>query len=164
MKNITFFLCISVIVLFISGCNSSTIDEELDIFQYKNSYVGDNGAVGKITRQLPNPNGEQLNGLELKTTEELYGIILNYSQVETNDSIEIDYNELALTNATLILALVTNADWVQFNFVEKELIVTREELQNLYGKDIRQFNDEEKLRNFIQEQLENEHKVNEFFY
>jgi predicted P-loop ATPase/GTPase len=100
-------------------------------------------------------NGEQLSGLELKTTEEPYGIILNYTNVEKSEYIESDYRELALYNATYILALVKNADWVKFNFIQQEYKVTREELQSLYGKDIRQFNNEEELSNFLQKNLEN---------
>ncbi|WP_428912546.1 DUF4825 domain-containing protein [Niallia sp. Krafla_26] len=152
-----------IILILLNGCIPSEVNEDEDIFKFKDSYVGDSGAVGNITRRLPNPNGEHISGLELKTTEEPYGIILNYTNVEKSEDIETNYRENALYNATFILALVKNADWVKFNFVEQELIVSREELQNLYGKDLRQFNYEEELSNFIQEKLKDENKVNEFF-
>ncbi|MBW9235660.1 DUF4825 domain-containing protein, partial [Leptospira santarosai] len=76
---------------------------------------------------------------------------------------ETDYKELALYNATLILALVKNADWVKFNFVEQELKVNRQELQNWYGKDVRDFNNEEELNKFTHQYLEDKNKVNHFF-
>ena len=151
------------VLLVLNGCNPTKVNEDKDIFQFKDSYVGDAGAVGNITRRLPNPNGEQFNGLELKTIEEPYGIIMNYINVEKSKDIETNYRELALYNATFILALVKNADWVKFNFIKQEFKVSREELQILYGKDIRQFNNEEELSIFIQENLEDENKVIQFF-
>jgi hypothetical protein len=163
VKKMPMVLPLLMFALFIlNGCNSTEVNKE-DLFQFKDSYVGDAGAVGNITRQLPNPNGEQLNGLELKTTKEPYGIILNYIKAETSEEIETNYRELALYNATFILALVKNADWVQYNFDKQELKVTREELQKFYGKDIRQFNNEEELNMFIQKNLENKNKVSQFF-
>lgn len=155
------FLILATLLL--NGCNQTKVNDDEDIFTFKESYVGDAGAVGNITRRLPNPNGEQLSGLELKTTEEPYGIILNYTDVEKSEDIETNYRELVLYNATFILALVKNADWVTFNFVEQEFKVTREALQSFYGRDIKQFNNEEELSNFIQENLEDENKVIHFF-
>lgn len=160
INRLFFFSCL--ILLFLNGCNSNEVIEN-DMFKFKNSYVGDSGAVGNITRELPNPTGEQLTGLELKTTEEPYGIILNYNAVENNEEIETNYKELVLYNATFILSLVQNADWVKFNFVEQKYIVNREELQSFYGKDIREFNNEDELRMFIQENLEDETRVNQFY-
>ena len=160
-KMVMLFLMLVLLVL--NGCTSTNVNEDEDIFQFKDSYVGDAGAVGNITRQLPNPNGEQLDGLELKTTEEPYGIIMNYIDVEKNEDAETNYRELALYNATFILALVKNADWIKFNFIKQEFKVSREELQIFYGKDIRQFKNEEELSIFIQENLEDENKVIQFF-
>ncbi|MDT8862363.1 DUF4825 domain-containing protein [Alkalihalobacillus sp. MEB130] len=162
-KNSRLFFYLLVILLFLNGCNSHEATQNEDLFQYKNTYVGDNGAVGNITRELPSPDGEQLNSLELKTTEQPYGIILNYIPAEKREGIERNYKELALFNATLILSLVHNADWVAFHFVEQEFVVKREELQNFYGIDINQFTNEEELTMFIQEFLEDDHKVNEFY-
>lgn len=162
-KIIRLFFFSFLILLFLNGCNSNEVIENEDIFKFKNSYVGDNSAVGNITRELPIPNGEQLNGLELKTSEEPYGIILNYITEENSPEIETNYNELVLYNATFILALVHNADWVKFNFVGGEFIVNREELESFYGKDIRDFNNEDELIMFIQEYLEDDNRVNQFY-
>ncbi|TYS79724.1 DUF4825 domain-containing protein [Rossellomorea aquimaris] len=144
------------------GCTSTPQKEET-IFQYKDSYVGDSGAVGNITRPLAEPEGENMGGLELKTTEEPYGIILNYSPDDSIENSELDYRELALYNASIILALVKNAEWVQFNFVEEEVKVSRDDLQDWFVKDLRDFSEEEELRSFIQEHLEDEEKVEQFF-
>ena len=156
-------LVVLMAFLFLNGCDSGTMTEKEDLFQYKDSYVGDNGAVGNITRELPMPNGEQMNGLELKTTDEPYGIIINYEEADISEYEVTNYNELALYNASIILSLVKNADWVQFNFLEKEMTVTREELENWYGKDLRDFASEDELSAFIQEYLQDEEQVNAFF-
>ena len=163
MKMIKILFYSLLILLILNGCSSNEVKETEDLFQFKNSYVGDAGAVGNITMKLPKPNGEKISGLELETTEEPYGIIVNYSSTEENEPIEVNYNELALFNATFILSLVQNADWVKFNFVEQELKISREELQNYYGKDIREFNNEEELSKFIQENLADETRVTQFY-
>lgn len=165
MRKITTGFFISLLVfLFLSGCNSNSngvVNE--DLFQYKDSYVGDNSAVGNIAKQLPSPTGEQISELELKTTEPPYGIVLNYVPAETTDQIAADYKELALYNATFIFALVKNADWVDFKFVEKEYRVTRESLESWYGKDLSEFKSEDELSKFTQKYFEDENKVNDFF-
>lgn len=165
MKNCRrMFFLFSLVLLFLGGCNSQPSPTMDDLFQFKDSYVGDNGAVGNITNGLPSPKGERTNGLELKTTSEPYGIIINYITAETTGTGEKNYKETALYNATFIFALVKNADWVHFNFVEEEVIVTREDLENWYGgKDLREFQTEEELIGFSQEFLEDEDRVNQFF-
>lgn len=158
------YLLFSLLILFLlNGCSSNEFNENEDIFQFKNSYVGDAGAVGNITRRLPKPNGEQLSGLELETKKEPYGIILNYNTTEKSEDVETNYKELALYNATFILSLVKNADWVTFNFIKQEFKVSREELQKFYEKDVREFNNEEELSMFIQKNLEQENRVIQFF-
>ncbi|SES35704.1 protein of unknown function [Psychrobacillus sp. OK032] len=164
MKKMTMiFSFLIIVLLLLNGCNPAKVDEDENIFKFKDSYVGDAGAVGNITGRLPNPNGEQLNGLELKTTDKPYGIILNYIDVEKSKDKETNYRELVLYNATFILALVQNADWVTFNFVEQEFKVTRDALQSLYGRDIKEFNNEIELSKFIQENSEDENKLIQFF-
>lgn len=161
IKIIKCFFFLLLVLLFLNGCNPSNVNE--DIFQFKDSYVGDNGAVGNITMRLPSPNGEHLNGLELKTTKEPYGIILNYKKADTPEEIEKNYKETAIYNATFIFALVKNADWVTFNFVDQEYRITREKLQKWYGKNLREFTNEEDLAKLTQEFLADEGKVSQFF-
>ncbi|RIW34620.1 DUF4825 domain-containing protein [Bacillus salacetis] len=148
---------------FLSGCASTPPNLTEDLFQYKDSYVGDSGAVGNITRTLTKPDAEQLDGLELKTTEEPYGIQLNYAPLEINEGSVTDYEELSLYNAGIILALIDNADWVQFKYVEEDIKITRDELEKWYGKELRKFENEEELRTFLQEHLADEEKVSKFF-
>src|SRR5690606_11490917 len=97
------------------------------------------------------------------TTEEPYGIIVNYTRDESTSGYVMNYEETALFNATYVFALVKNVDWVTFRFVEKEYTVTRAQLETWYGKDLREFNNEDDLTEFAQEFLKNENEVNQFF-
>lgn len=162
-KKFRFFFFLLLISLILNGCKSNKDIDNKDIFQFKSSYVGDNNAVGNIIRGLPSPNGEQLNGFELKTTKQPYGITINYIAAENTEEIKTNYKELALYNASFIFTLIQNADWVKFNFVEREIVVNREDLQNFYAKDVREFNKQEELILFIQEHLEDVNKVNQFY-
>lgn len=163
-KTTRLFFFSVLILLLLGGCNSKPAPEKDDLFRFKDSYVGDNGAVGNIINGLRSPDGEKSNGLELKTTEEPYGIIVNYKTDETVASAEKNYKEIVLYNATFIFALIKNSDWIQFNFVEDEVTVTREDLESWYGgKDLRTFQNQEELTSFSQEYLEDDDKVNQFF-
>lgn len=159
MKNITIFFFFSLLILlFLNGCNSSNGNE--DIFQFKDSYVGDNNAVGSIVRQLP--SGEYLNGFELKTKEEPYGIILNYTDIDVEE-IEKSDKETAIYNATFIFTLVKNAKWVTFHFDDQEYKITKEDLESWYGKKLGEYTSEEDLTKLTQNYLEDESKMNQFF-
>ena len=58
-------------ILIVSGCNTKNGEE--DIFKFKDSYVGDNSAIGNIVNQLQ--GAEHFKALNLKQTRsrmELY--------------------------------------------------------------------------------------------
>lgn len=136
-------------MLFLSGCNSSdtNVDND-DIFQFKDSFVGDNSAVGNIANQLP--GAEHLNGFELKTNEEPYGINLYYDWIESLQ----EYKETVIYNATFLFALVQNVDWITFYFENHEYTITKEKLQAWYGKELSEVQNEDELRSLIQEHIE----------
>jgi hypothetical protein len=150
----TIFLSM-LIVLFLNGCNSG--NEEKDIFQYKESYIGDNAAIGNIVEQLQ--SSEHLEGFELKTNEEPYGVTLNYDWLDSEQA----YQETVVHNATFIFALVKNADWVTFHFEDKEYQITKANLQDWYGKDLSEFTSEDELVKLIEDTLKNEEKVQQLF-
>lgn len=155
-KTIRFFSTSIVILLFLNGCNSTNTN--VDIFELKGSYVGDNSAVGTIISQLP--NGENLKDFELKTKEEPYGIILNYEEIEAEE-IEKKYKETAIYNATFLFALVQNAEWIRFNFEHQDYQLTRENIQSWYGEELSAYSSEDKLRKLSGEYLADEDKVND---
>jgi hypothetical protein len=153
------WLLFSVLVLIVlNGCNiSNTKQNDQDLFQWKDSYVGDNNAVGSIARQLP--GSEYLNGFELKTVEEPYGIILNYDGIDT----ELNYEETAIFNASYLFALVQNADWITFKFEGQEFNVTKEKLENWYDVELKDYTNEEDLTELTQKNLEDEIRLKQFF-
>ncbi|MFF3102510.1 DUF4825 domain-containing protein [Viridibacillus arvi] len=153
-----FFLFSLLILLSLNGCNSREVNE--DIFQYKASYVGDNSTVGNIVKLLL--NSEYLDGFELKTIEEPYGILINYKGISAED-IEKNYKETAIYNATFIFTLVKNAKWITFNFDDQEYKITKQELESWYGKELSEYMSEEDLTKLTQKYLKDENKVNQFF-
>lgn len=163
LKLSSFLLLVALIV---SGCDSKSRDGEPldikfgyvgDLFKYKDAYVGDNSAVGNIVSRLK--NAEQFKRFELKTDEEPYGIILNYSLEES----EQDYKEIIIYNSTFLFTLIQNADWIMFNFENEEYTITKEKLKNWYGEEFTGMQSEDEVKTFIQKHSDDENKVDELF-
>lgn len=156
MKKMLKLLSCSLLVISVaSGCNTKTTEE--DVFQYKNAYVGDNSAVINIVNN--SMQSDNFRGLELKTKETPYGIILNYdgSESEKNDKRTVIYN------ATYLFALIQNAEWITFNFDHQEYKITREALIKWYGEDFSTLQSEKELKTLIQKRWDDEYKVNQLF-
>lgn len=159
-------LFLLLVALIASGCDSKSKGEEPldikfgyvgDLFKFKDAYVGDSSAVGNIVSRLK--NAKQFKGFELKTDEEPYGIILNYSIEES----EQDYKEIVIYNATFLFVLIQNADWIMFNFANEEYTITKEKLRNWYGEDFSGMQSEDKVKTFIQKHSDDENKVDQLF-
>ena len=156
MKKMLKLLSCSLLVISVaSGCNTKTIEE--DVFQYKNAYVGDNSAVINIVNH--SMQSDKFRGLELKTKEAPYGIILNYdgSESEKNDKKTVIYN------ATYLFALIQNAEWITFNFDHQEYKITRKALIEWYGEDFSKLQSEKELKTLIQNNWDDEYRVNQLF-
>jgi len=147
------------LIILLSGCSQS-VESKTDLFQYKNSYVGDNSAVGNIVNELTYNN--ELNQISLETKKEPYGIILEYKDIDTN-SIDKEMKETVITNSTFLFALIKNVDWITFKFPDKEFSVTREKIQEWYNNKLDGFENEQDLKKLIQEHLKSEETVSEFF-
>ena len=147
--------CSLLVISVASGCNTKTTEE--DVFQYKNAYVGDNTAVINIVNR--SMQSDNFRGLELKTKETPYGIILNYdgSESEKNDKRTVIYN------ATYLFALIQNAEWITFNFDHQEYKITKDALIEWYEEDFSTFQSEEELKTLIQKRWDDEYKVNQLF-
>lgn len=152
---VNFSLSALLVMLIVSGCNTKSGEES--IFTYKDSYVGDASAVGNSASQLR--GADHYKGFELKTTEEPYGIILNYDWSDT----ELNYKKTAIYNATFLFALIKNADWITFNFTNQEYKITRENLQDWYGENLSDLENENETEKIAQKYLEDESKINQLF-
>lgn len=103
MKRMLKLLSYSLLLISVaSGCNTKTSEEGL--LQYKNTYIGDNSAVINIVNQ--SLESERFRGLELKTKEMPYGIILNYDWLDS----EQNYKKTVIYNATYLFALIQNTE------------------------------------------------------
>jgi hypothetical protein len=140
--------------LFITGCNTES--ESVDLFQYKDSFIGDASAVSAIIRHLP--NSESFKDMELKTKAEPYGMIVNYKSMMNHKKMQ----ETIIHNATFLFALVKNADWIQFQFGDQTEEVSRKQLLDWYGQDVISFTNQEDLNEFIQNYVTDE-RLGEFF-
>ena len=160
MKRIPIFYTSMLIVLIVlSGC-SQNADSKADIFQYKNSYVGDNSAVGNIVSQLAYSN--ELKQISLHTKEQPYGITLEYNDITAKNA-DKEIKETVIANATYLFALIQNVDWVTFKFPANEFTVTKTEIQHWYNNKLDGFENEEDLKKLIKEHLNSEVSVNQFF-
>ncbi|WP_339214856.1 DUF4825 domain-containing protein [Solibacillus sp. FSL W8-0372] len=144
------------VLIVLSGC-SQNADSKADIFQYKDSYVGDNSAVGNIVNQLNYSN--ELKQISLHTKEQPYGITLEYNDITADKEIK----ETVIANATYLFALIQNVDWIAFKFPANEFTVTKTEIQHWYNNKLDGFENEEDLKNLIKEHLNSEDSVNQFF-
>ena len=154
-KRLKLLSCSLLVISVASGCNTKTNEE--DVFQYKNAYVGDNSAVINIVNH--SMQSDNFKGLELKTKETPYGIILNYdgSESEKNDKRTVIYN------ATYLFALIQNVEWITFNFNNQEYKITKDALIEWYGEDFSTLQSEKELKTLIQNNWDDEQRVNQLF-
>ena len=134
----------------LTGCSASST-EEFDVFQYRGSYAGDNSAVVNTVLHLQ--GADQFRGMELKTKEEPYGIIVNYDWSDST----LDAKETTIHNASYLFALIQNVDWVTFRFEgvidTDQYTVTREQLQALYGIEWNEIKNANELKDLIESAL-----------
>lgn len=115
------------------------------LLQYKTGYVGDNSRVGGILSLLPYPDGIQQDHFALETGGEPYGISV-YLKAEPGAFEQYNSKESQAPfakNAYLLLALVGNADHINFVLTdgsrEMELRYTRAQADADAGRDVREF-------------------------
>ncbi|MFJ8456979.1 DUF4825 domain-containing protein [Bacillus paramycoides] len=86
MKRITIsFISLLSLMILLSGC-SLNADSKTELFQYKNSYVGDNSAVGNIVKQLA--HNKELNQISLETeiTKANHELLI----LQNSDAVQMD--------------------------------------------------------------------------
>lgn len=158
--------------LIIAGCDGNSIkisdkniknDSQVkvsDLLKYKNSYIGDNSAVGSIISKLP--GNAYSAGFSLETKNAPYEVIINYKPNNSSKAGEYDSfwsskkpSEFLEKNAVVFFALIKNADVVQFNVEDvgdKNYKYNRKDLEKKYGTDLKKiFKDEDSSLNFLNE-------------
>ncbi|WCF08619.1 DUF4825 domain-containing protein [Paenibacillus thiaminolyticus] len=163
MKVSRLFIFLFVLLLTLAGCDSNSRSAgagDKDIFQYKNSYVGDNTAIGSILGMLP--QSDRLKQFSLSTTEKPYRITVQYNEAASPMS-ESEIRETVIFNATFLFALVQNVDQVHLELEGQSYLLTREQLQSWYGKELDQFENEQDLRKLTQEFIPDKDKVDQLF-
>lgn len=131
------FIILLLSVLVFGGCSSKEVTDS--VFGYKDSSIEDDNDVSNIIQQLK--NDEQIDSFELKTSENPYGIVVNYDGMEDE--------EAAVYYATYLFTLVTNVEWVSVHFNDAEITLTKNDLQSLYGKEFNTIKNEEDLEKLI---------------
>jgi hypothetical protein len=124
-----------------------------DIFRYKGSYIGNNSAVGNIAYHLP--QSKVFKQFTLETQKKPYGMTLEYG-----DATGVIKNNV-ITTATYMFTLIKNAEWVTIVYPYGKYTLTREQLQQWYGKDLSEIINEKDLINLIQTNLKDKNKVNQ---
>lgn len=165
LKGCSFIFCLTILLVSCStnlNIGNKPSYDLSKVLMYKNSYVGDNSAVSNILNNLP--ANEYLNGIELKTQSEPYGIIANYKisnkkiDLIFEDKItkKLSQEDVLLYNAVIILALVQNANYIEYKFDNGEGIkYERSDLkqyQEKYGKNLESLvKDKNSLEKFLKQ-------------
>ncbi|CAH2214208.1 DUF4825 domain-containing protein [Tepidibacter aestuarii] len=155
---------IGIILMFsfsvLIGCESSE-DKSVNstkkiniekLIEYRDSYVGDNSAVGGILYNLP--GNMYVKQFSLQTNNTPYSIKVDYGLDKNSNLKKEDFNKfwdsesvknIFLNNATTLFILVKNVDEVEFNLDtpnKQSFSITRKELETFYGKDLREYSND----------------------
>lgn len=156
MKNVLIAVVALLVVLIgIKVIGASPSHASTKIFQYKGSYIGDNSADMNVVMQLP--QGKLFKSFSLETKKKPYGMTLNYSDVQS------PIKPLVVHNATYMFTLIKNASWVKFVFPNEKYTLTRKQMQQWYGKDLRSITNQKALDKLIKANVKNKSKVDQLF-
>ncbi|MGM9923713.1 MAG: DUF4825 domain-containing protein [Bacillus sp. (in: firmicutes)] len=174
-------LVISTIICFgmtLVACQSkeeakeNTVEE---LLAFKDSSIGDASAVVNMSYLLP--GGEYVKQVSLQTEKQPYEIKLDYGIKEgTNIKEEVfekywkeEVTKRAfLNNATTLFILVKNVDVVEFKLhtaSPKTFKVTRKDIEDFYGKDVRQYSENAEAweEEILQSTIGENEEVEKFF-
>lgn len=122
------------------GEGTALLTRANELLEAKNPYIGDPSANGKIISLLTWPEAAKLNGTELQTTTEPYGITIDILSDSDVQSFTEDFigSSMYYQNAMVMLALIDNCGSVSFRFNNASTITfTREQIEKNIGYDVR---------------------------
>ncbi len=154
MKKILGYFILLILLISLTSCSFNK-NTNKDIFHYKNSYVGNNSAVGSIIKQLPNHN--EFTKMSLQTKKKTYGMTIVYKNLPANTK------NIVINNGTYLYALIKNVEWIVFDFADQKYTVTRQQFNEWYGKDLSSYTNEKDLEELIHTNLKDKNKVNQLF-
>ena len=114
--------------------------EQQGVFAYKNTYIGDASAVRAVVEQVD--GAAHFIQMELYTDLEPYGLQLYYEELTEAQM---------LANGTYLFSLIQNVDWVHYTVGEQAYELSREQINDTYGIDVRNIHDEAALRKLIEQ-------------
>lgn len=140
MKRILIILCAFLLIWFgVSQFNKSEAppvaesDAEIsDLYDARTSHIGDNSAVGQVLLKT-NVGAYGDYTYELKTDERPYVITVHFKQL-SRPFAKIDFDRTAV----LILALVENADEVEFHYGEERYALTVKGASSIAGRNVKE--------------------------
>ena len=137
--------------------NTVVSSEAIELFEQKNPYIGDASANGRLLEVLDIAKELGTYTIELRTNEEPYWIKL---QFEICDMEPDKFKAIVNEKAYFLLALIENADVVQYSYPEvengKKILaegyMTKEQATENLGKNIKSFGESaEKVQELINE-------------
>lgn len=142
-----------------------------DLLPYRDSYIGDNGAVIGILNKLPVPNGQNQQQISLQTKKSPYGLTVNYNLQENSpkDLASPANKGIFLYNSTCLFILIQNVEQVTFHFATEEgpysFTISRNELEDFYKMDLHELSTDVPAwtQTVIEETLADKTKVEDFY-
>ncbi|WKY48700.1 DUF4825 domain-containing protein [Eubacteriaceae bacterium ES3] len=133
-RKIALILCIACILMVGSGCSQLTDEAKSkisELYSAKVESIGDNSAVKQLVDEIGLGNIKNYT-LELQTSQEPYGLIINVAQKD--DSLtEEDFSITAIQ----LLGLIKNLDYVQVNNGDQQFEMTTEEATSLINENVK---------------------------
>jgi len=127
------------------------------VMKYENSYMGNAGNNINLINDLPMSEIPRL--FEQDPNE--FRLMVNYEK--SVDEIGKERVEKALLyNATAVFALIKNMEVIDFNFVDKNYTITREQVNDWFGEDISSFNDEKMFEEKVQQPIKEQERLGEW--
>lgn len=174
-KIMMFIAFLSIFLLI--GCQQKAEENQIEqLIKYKDSYIGDNSAVGNIAARMA--GSKYGNEITLQTKSKPYSITIQYklpknaSKEEKKEFerywTEENMEKAFLFNATTLFMLVKNVDEVILNLDAKKprsLTITRQDIEAFYGTDVKKFAASQKKyhEKVFDETINSEEKVESFY-
>ncbi len=179
-KGFVLFCTSLIILLFLTSCQSNSVTSTNNVQQinlahltkYKDSDVGNNLAVFNILSNLP--GALYVKQVSLETKKFPFGISVDYGLRQDTNVKESDLKEywsekntkkIFLNNATTLFILIKNVSTINFNINNQSFSISREDLKNFYGRDLREYADKTSLweKEVLEGTINSNEKIEKFF-